>query len=67
VLLSGNHAQIARWRREQSLLRTWQRRRDMLVSATLSAADKEFLERLKNSDIDQPESTIENTANDDDC
>lgn len=46
VLLSGDHTRIARWRREQALLRTWQRRPDLLAKATLSAADREFLARL---------------------
>ncbi len=49
ILLSGNHAQIARWRREQSLLRTWQRRPDLLATASLSASDREFLAKLENS------------------
>ncbi|MCL4559549.1 MAG: tRNA (guanosine(37)-N1)-methyltransferase TrmD [Chloroflexi bacterium] len=47
VLLSGNHAQIARWRREQALLRTLQRRPDLLQSANLSQADRDFLNSLK--------------------
>jgi tRNA (guanine37-N1)-methyltransferase len=46
VLLSGDHARIERWRREQALLRTWQRRPDLLNSADLSAQDRDFLERL---------------------
>jgi tRNA (guanine37-N1)-methyltransferase len=46
VLLSGDHARIARWRREQSLLRTWQRRRDLLASANLSKEDYRFLSKL---------------------
>jgi len=47
VLLSGNHAEIARWRRQQALLRTWQRRPDLLERAGLTAAEREYLERLK--------------------
>ncbi|RME86663.1 MAG: tRNA (guanosine(37)-N1)-methyltransferase TrmD [Anaerolineae bacterium] len=43
VLLSGNHAEIARWRREQSLLRTLERRPDLLKSAPLTEADLAFL------------------------
>jgi tRNA (guanine37-N1)-methyltransferase len=43
VLVSGDHARIARWRREQSLLRTRQRRPDLLESAPLSEADRQFL------------------------
>lgn len=45
VLLSGNHAEIARWRREQSLRRTLERRPDMLERASLSEKDKKTLER----------------------
>lgn len=43
VLLSGHHAQIARWRRNQALLRTWQRRPELLAAATLSKQDRRFL------------------------
>lgn len=46
VLLSGNHQQIARWRRQQSLIRTWQRRPDMMEKAPLSNSDLRFLEGL---------------------
>jgi tRNA (guanine37-N1)-methyltransferase len=46
VLLSGDHARIARWRREQSLRRTVQRRPDLLSHAPLSAADRAFLKTL---------------------
>lgn len=50
VLLSGNHAQITRWRREQSLQRTWKRRPDLLVKAELSEADRKYLEHLQNEE-----------------
>ena len=43
VLLSGHHAEVARWRREESLRRTVQRRPDLLHGATLSDADRKFL------------------------
>nr|MBC7244426.1 tRNA (guanosine(37)-N1)-methyltransferase TrmD [Chloroflexota bacterium] len=43
VLLSGNHTEVARWRRQQSLLRTAQRRPDLLAKAELTAEDYEFL------------------------
>ena len=46
ILVSGDHARVARWRREQALRRTWQRRPDLLVSAPLSDADRTFLARL---------------------
>jgi tRNA (guanine37-N1)-methyltransferase len=46
VLLSGHHAGIERWRREQALRRTFIRRPDLLARANLSEADLRFLERL---------------------
>jgi tRNA (guanine37-N1)-methyltransferase len=49
ILLSGDHGRIARWRREQSLLRTWQRRPDLLGTAQLSKLDLKFLDYLKTS------------------
>ena len=52
VLLSGNHARIARWRRMQSLGRTWLRRPDLLDEAGLSKSDKVLLEdfRVRHAD-----------------
>jgi tRNA (guanine37-N1)-methyltransferase len=47
VLLSGNHAEIARWRRREQLRRTLQRRPELLTSATLSEADRQMLEALR--------------------
>lgn len=47
ILLSGNHGKIERWRREQALLRTWQRRPDLLATAPLSEADRKYLSKLK--------------------
>lgn len=44
VLLSGNHAGIARWRRGQSLGRTWLRRPDLVDLATLAPADRALLD-----------------------
>jgi len=46
VLLSGNHGQIARWRRQQSLLRTAERRPDLLEKVSLSEEDKIFLNQI---------------------
>src|SRR5512133_1845272 len=51
VLLSGNHAQIKRWRREQSLLRTLRKRPDLLETADLSEKDRKFLEKVKNEGV----------------
>ena len=46
ILLSGDHARVARWRREQALARTRLRRPDLLDKAELTEADREFLDRL---------------------
>ncbi len=43
VLVSGHHANVERWRREQSLLRTAHRRPDLLRKARLSQAERKFL------------------------
>jgi tRNA (guanine37-N1)-methyltransferase len=47
VLLSGAHAKIDKWRREQALLRTFNKRLDMLEKAELTKEDKKFVESLK--------------------
>ncbi len=46
VLLGGDHAAIARWRHEQALRATLERRPDLLARATLSEEDRAFLRRL---------------------
>jgi tRNA (guanine37-N1)-methyltransferase len=46
ILVSGHHAQVARWRRNESLRRTLERRPDLLTHAELSNADKQFLREL---------------------
>jgi tRNA (guanine37-N1)-methyltransferase len=47
VLLSGNHAEIGRWRLKQALGRTWQRRPDLLQARALSAEERVLLEEFK--------------------
>jgi len=47
VLLSGDHAKIDQWRREQSMLRTYNKRPDMLEKMELTKEDKKFVESLK--------------------
>ena len=47
ILLSGDHGKIDKWRREQSLLRTFKKRPDMLEKAELSEKDQTFVEDLK--------------------
>ena len=51
VLLSGHHANIEKWRREQSLERTWRRRPDLLEHADLTRTDRIYLESLS-KDLD---------------
>jgi tRNA (guanine37-N1)-methyltransferase len=47
VLLSGNHAEISRWRLKQALGRTWQRRPDLLQQRKLSDDERRLLEEFK--------------------
>jgi tRNA (guanine37-N1)-methyltransferase len=47
ALLSGNHAQVRAWRREQSLRRTFLRRPDLLAKAKLSDEEKQLIARWK--------------------
>lgn len=47
VLLSGDHGRIAKWRRQQALLRTRSRRPDLLENAPLSESDRDFLNSLE--------------------
>jgi len=47
ILLSGNHAKIDEYRRQESLKRTYERRPDMLESADLSEKDREFIDSIK--------------------
>jgi tRNA (guanine37-N1)-methyltransferase len=47
VLLSGHHAEITRWRRQQALRRTWERRPDLLQSARLTEEDRTYLRQLE--------------------
>ncbi len=47
VLLSGNHAEISRWRLKQALGRTWQRRPELLEKRALTADERALLEEYK--------------------
>ncbi len=47
VLLSGNHAEIEKWRRRESLRATLMKRPDLLKTAELTEEDKKVLEELK--------------------
>lgn len=56
VLLSGNHAEITRWRRKQSLLRTLRSRPDMLQKMNLNKEDRKLLEEIQSENPDQDHS-----------
>ena len=47
VLLSGDHARIARWRRVQALWRTWRTRPELLENAGLTPEEWTIVERFK--------------------
>jgi tRNA (guanine37-N1)-methyltransferase len=49
VLVSGNHAQIAKWRRQQAIARTLKRRPDLLNKTELSPEEKRLVDRLQQS------------------
>ncbi len=51
ILLSGDHQAIARWRHQMALQRTWQKRPDLLQTATLSKEELAILAELKDSEI----------------
>ena len=55
VLLSGNHAEIARWRREQAIKRTLKRRPEMLEKAQLSEKDIRYLDSLTHDERLKPD------------
>lgn len=47
VLLSGDHAKIARWRRLQAIWRTWRRRPELLETAALTPAEQKLVEEFR--------------------
>jgi tRNA (guanine37-N1)-methyltransferase len=47
ILLSGNHAQIARWRREQAIQRTLKRRPELLDKTELSSEERRLVRKLR--------------------
>ena len=54
ILLSGNHAKIAAWRREQSILKTAERRPDLLAKTSLTAKEKKMLQSMAKDDPANP-------------
>ncbi len=49
ILLSGHHANVEKWRREQSIIRTAERRPDLLKNANLSQKEKDFAKKILES------------------
>ena len=47
VLLSGDHARVAQWRREQALFLTWRRRPELLAEASLTDEERRMIERFE--------------------
>jgi tRNA (guanine37-N1)-methyltransferase len=59
ILLSGHHAEIARWRRQQSLQRTLERRPDLLANADLDRGDRQFLASIGAGQFLRAEDSVE--------
>lgn len=51
ILLSGHHANIEKWRREQSIIRTANNRPDLLAKADLTEKEKKFLEEYRKNNL----------------
>jgi tRNA (guanine37-N1)-methyltransferase len=59
VLVSGNHAAIRAWRKQQSLLNTLRKRPDLLMEASLTEAEREWIDRYSQEmSKDQPDPVI---------
>ncbi len=52
VLLSGDHGKIEKWRREQSIIRTAERRPDLITRANLTNSEKELARRVTEKNHD---------------
>ena len=50
ILQDGDHAKVARWRREQGLRRTWEKRPDLLMKADLTEDEKYLLGQFADED-----------------
>lgn len=51
TLLSGNHAEIEKWRMRHALYRTWKNRPDLLLNITLTKAQEEIIQRFERGDF----------------
>jgi len=54
VLLSGDHARIARWRRVQAIWVTWRERPDLLATARLTDDERKLVERFERGETPEP-------------
>ena len=54
ILLSGNHAQIAKWRREQAIIRTLKRRPELLDKVKLTLEERQLVNRLSTTSPSPP-------------
>jgi len=54
ILVSGDHAKVARWRRKEGLRRTLLRRPDLLARADLSAEDRKLLAEIREEEDERP-------------
>lgn len=61
VLLTGHHENVRKWRREQSVLRTYQKRPELLDAADLTSKEKRFLEELANEGSNRRKLNAQNT------
>ncbi|HVR26519.1 MAG TPA: tRNA (guanosine(37)-N1)-methyltransferase TrmD [Candidatus Polarisedimenticolia bacterium] len=55
ALMSGNHEEIRRWRRQRALEKTFRNRPDLLEGAVLNREDQKFLADIKRNGIEKPE------------
>src|SRR6202049_5309113 len=55
ALMSGNHEEIRRWRRQRALKKTLRNRPDLLEGAVLSREDQKFLADIKGNGIEKPQ------------
>ena len=60
VLISGNHEEIRRWRRKESLRRTWRRRRDLIPALFLTGEDARLLEEIRLEEAGEGEESADN-------
>ena len=63
ILLSGHHANVEKWRREQSIIRTLKNRPELLEDAVLSKKEKKFLDELLRQQEAEKAEKAENEGN----